>query len=66
MFAQFLKKDHPIIQFIFWVIGSKVGDRSRGRPEGPRFNSYHTWEGRYSFPWIDQLYPWYVPYITEC
>ena len=23
-------------------------------------------EGRYSFPWIAPLYPWYVPYITEC
>ena len=22
--------------------------------------------GRYSFPWIAQLYPWYVPYIAEC
>ena len=22
--------------------------------------------GRYSFPWIALLYPWYVPYITEC
>ena len=23
-------------------------------------------EGRYSFPWIAPLYPWYVPYIAEC
>ena len=23
-------------------------------------------EGHYSFPWIDTLYPWYVPYIAEC
>ena len=23
-------------------------------------------EGRYSFPWITPLYPWYVPYIAEC
>ena len=22
--------------------------------------------GRYSFPWIASLYPWYVPYIAEC
>ena len=22
--------------------------------------------GRYSFPWIATLYPWYVPYIAEC
>ena len=22
--------------------------------------------GRYSFPWIAPLYPWYVPYIVEC
>ena len=22
--------------------------------------------GRYSFPWIDPLYPRYVPYIAEC
>ena len=21
---------------------------------------------RCSFPWIDPLYPWYVPYNTEC
>ena len=21
--------------------------------------------GRYSFPWITPLYPWYVPYIAE-
>ena len=23
-------------------------------------------EGRYSFPWIAPLYPWYVPCIAEC
>ena len=23
-------------------------------------------EGRYSFPWITPLYPWYVPYNAEC
>ena len=23
-------------------------------------------EGRYSFPWIAPLYPWYIPYIAEC
>ena len=22
--------------------------------------------GRYSFPWIAPLYPWYEPYIAEC
>ena len=22
--------------------------------------------GRYSFPYIAPLYPWYVPYIAEC
>ena len=22
--------------------------------------------GRYSFPWIAPLYPWYVPYIAKC
>ena len=22
--------------------------------------------GRYSFPWMAPLYPWYIPYITEC
>ena len=22
--------------------------------------------GRYSFPWVAPLYPWYVPYIAEC
>ena len=22
--------------------------------------------GRYSFPWIAPLYPWYVPYIAVC
>ena len=22
--------------------------------------------GRYSFPWIAPIYPWYIPYITEC
>ena len=22
--------------------------------------------GRYSFPWIPPLYPWYIPYIAEC
>ena len=26
----------------------------------PRFKG-----GRYSFPWITPLYPWYVPYIAE-
>ena len=24
------------------------------------------WGGRYSFPWIDPLYPWYLPYNAEC
>ena len=24
------------------------------------------WGGRYSFPWIAPLYPWYVPYNAEC
>ena len=23
-------------------------------------------EGRYSFLWIAQIYPWYVPNINEC
>ena len=23
-----------------------------------------SWVGRYSFPWIAPLYPWYVPYIA--
>ena len=23
-------------------------------------------EGRYSFPWIAPLYPWYIVYIAEC
>ena len=22
--------------------------------------------GHYSFPWIAQLYPWYIPYDAEC
>ena len=26
----------------YWDIVSKVGDRSRGRPEGSYFNSYYT------------------------
>ena len=44
---------------------SKVGDRSWERPE----NSFsiaatpRCWGGRYSFPWIAPLYPWYVPSI---
>ena len=27
----------------------------------PRYNG-----GRYSYPWITPLYPWYVHYIAEC
>ena len=47
---------------------SKVGDRSRGQPEGSLFNSYFTevLGGRYSFPWIAHFNLWYVPYIAEC
>ena len=47
----------------------KLSPFSRGRPEGSLFNSYYTYYsrgGRYSFPWIAPLYPWYIPYIAEC
>ena len=45
-----------------------VGDRSRGRPEGS-FSIATTSRSRgrrYSFSWIAPLYPWSVPYNTEC
>ena len=45
---------------------SKVGDCSRGWPEGS-FSIATTprcWEGRYSFPWIAPLFLWYVSYIA--
>ena len=45
---------------------SKVGDRSRGRPESsfsiattPKCRGEH-----YFFPRIVPLYPWYIPYIV--
>ena len=42
---------------------SKFGDRSQGWPEGPNFDSYYTSRGgRFSFPRIDPLYPWSLPY----
>ena len=43
---------------------SKVGDRSRGLPEGSLFNCYYT--EIYSIPWIAPLYPWSLPYNAEC
>ena len=47
---------------------SKVGDRSRGWPKSP-FSIATTprcREGRYSIPWIAPLYPWSLPYNSEC
>ena len=43
---------------------SKVGDRNRGLPEGSLFDSYtpRCRGGCKSFPRIDSLYLWYVPY----
>ena len=44
--------------FISNNIVSKVGEHSRGWPEGSLFDSYYTKckGGRYSFPWIASLY----------
>ena len=42
---------------------SKVGDHSRGWPEGSRL---HRNGGHHSFPWIVPLYPWSLPYNAEC
>ena len=52
----------------FYTNISKVGDRSRGWPEGPfsMTTIQRCRGGRYSFPWIVQLYPWYVPHNAEC
>ena len=44
---------------------SKVGDRSRGPPEGSIFNSYYKGVGEGATPSIAPLYPWYVPYNAE-
>ena len=51
-----------------YIYKSKVGDRSRGRPEGsfsiattPRCR-----DGGYSFPWFAPLYSWSIPYKAEC
>ena len=52
-----------------YIYISKFDDYSRGRTEGSFFNSYYPEVcrgGRYNFPSISSLYPWYVPYIVEC
>ena len=50
-----------------WFL-SKVGNRSQGRPEGSfsKATTPRCKGGRYSFPWISSLYPWYLPNIAEC
>ena len=53
------------IYIYIYISKSKVGDFSRGRPEGSLCNSYNR-GGDYSFLWIAPLHPRYVPYIAEC
>ena len=49
---------YTLARRIHSISKSKVGDRGRGQPEAttPRCRG-----GRYSFSWIDPLYPRYVP-----
>ena len=56
------------IYIYIYIIKRKVGNSSRGQPEGsfsiattPRYRV-----GRYSFPWIIPLYAWSIPYKAEC
>ena len=45
----------------------KLATVVKGKPKAP-FSIATTLRyrgGRYSFPWITPLYPWYVPYIAE-
>ena len=47
---------------------SEVGDRIEGDQKPPFVIAATPMSkgGRYSFPWIAPLYPWYIPYIAEC
>ena len=48
---------------------NKFGDLSQGGPKGSLFNCYYIEvQGRalLLFTWIVPLYPWSVPYNTEC
>ena len=68
-----LKKEplgHPRLRLptYIYIYIYLIGDRSRERPEGS-FSIATTpmcKGGRYPFPWIAHLYPWYVPYIAKC
>ena len=49
------------------MLVSKVGNRSRGRPEGSFFTTTPRCRGkRYSFPRISPLYLSYGPYNAKC
>ena len=53
--------------YIYYINVSKVATLVEGDPKAP-FSIATTpmcRGGRYSFPWIAPLYPWYVPYIAE-
>ena len=59
-----LQNEYTYLRWIYKV--SKVGNFSRGRPEGSLFNScYWCWGRHNTFPWITPLYHWSVHYNAE-
>ena len=46
----------------------KISKVVEGDPKAPFSiaTTHRCRGGRYSFPWIAPLYPWYVHYIAEC
>ena len=57
-----------IYTYIYIFVYQKLATVVEGGPKAP-FSIATTPRcrgGRYSFPWIAPLYPWYVPYNAEC
>ena len=56
------------IYIYIYIYISKVGDHSRGWPEGSLFDSYYTkvYGRALLLPSIASLYPWSIPYNAEC
>ena len=50
------------------IVKGKLATVVEGDPKAPFLISTtpRCSGGHYSFPWISPLYPWYVPYNTEC
>ena len=65
-FQEFLFNTNNLPAIIWFLI--KLATVVEGDPEAPLSiaTTPRCREGRYPFPWIAPLYPWYVPSIAEC